>query len=68
MSLKPSQVLPSSTGVIGWRLPVDAMVKALPSLVAKLTGGSVLPAAEGIVTTGLYPKVRRAQVGAGPAM
>ncbi len=32
---------------------------------AALARGSILPAAEGIVTTDLYPKVRRAQLGAG---
>ncbi len=62
LKLKPAQVLPSSTGVIGWQLPVDAMVRALPDT---LSPTSVLPAAEGIMTTDLYSKVRRAQVGAG---
>ncbi len=61
----PTQVLPSSTGVIGWGLPVEAMLAALPQAVAALAPGSILPAAEGIVTTDLYPKIRRAQVGAG---
>jgi glutamate N-acetyltransferase/amino-acid N-acetyltransferase len=41
------------------------MVAALPQAVASLEGGSVLPAAEGIVTTDLYPKVRRAAVAGG---
>jgi glutamate N-acetyltransferase/amino-acid N-acetyltransferase len=61
----PAQVLPSSTGVIGWALPVDAIMKSLPAAVAALSGGSIMPAAEGIVTTDLYPKVRRAAVGSG---
>jgi glutamate N-acetyltransferase/amino-acid N-acetyltransferase len=65
LNLTPGQVLPSSTGVIGWRLPVEAMVEALPAAVAALSPASALPAAEGIVTTDLYPKVRRAQVGPG---
>lgn len=60
-----SAVLPCSTGVIGWRLPIDAMVRALPQAVADLSGASVLPAAEGIVTTDLYPKVRRAELDGG---
>jgi glutamate N-acetyltransferase / amino-acid N-acetyltransferase len=60
-----TQVLPSSTGVIGWSLPVDAMVASLPAAVGSLAGGSILPAAEGIMTTDLYPKVRRAAVGGG---
>lgn len=65
LGMTAEQILPSSTGVIGWTLPVDAMVGALPQAIAALTEGSVLPAAEGIVTTDLYPKVRRATVGAG---
>jgi glutamate N-acetyltransferase/amino-acid N-acetyltransferase len=59
------EVLPSSTGVIGWGLPVDAISRSLPAAASALSGGSVMPAAEGIVTTDLYPKVRRAEVGAG---
>ena len=65
LGLAPAQVLPSSTGVIGWGLPVEAMLAALPQAVASLAGGSVLPAAEGIVTTDLYPKVRRADLAGG---
>jgi len=65
LGLAPGEVLPSSTGVIGWRLPVDAMTTALPRAVAALQRGSILPAAEGIVTTDLYPKVRRAACGQG---
>lgn len=65
LTLPATQILPSSTGVIGWKLPVDAMISALPETVATLTGSSILPAAEGIVTTDLYPKVRRKSVGAG---
>ncbi|HYP17052.1 MAG TPA: bifunctional ornithine acetyltransferase/N-acetylglutamate synthase [Opitutus sp.] len=65
LGLSGSQVLPSSTGVIGWSLPADAIVGALPEAVRSLAGESILPAAEGIVTTDLYPKIRRAAVGKG---
>jgi glutamate N-acetyltransferase/amino-acid N-acetyltransferase len=65
LGLAPAQVLPSSTGVIGWTLPGEAMIAALPQAVGALTSGSVLPAAEGIVTTDLYPKVRRADIAGG---
>lgn len=65
LGLAATQVLPCSTGVIGWSLPVEAMGRALPELTTALRAGSVLPAAEGIVTTDLYPKVRRAEVGSG---
>jgi glutamate N-acetyltransferase / amino-acid N-acetyltransferase len=63
--MNAAQVLPSSTGVIGWTLPVDAIVSAVPHAARALEGKSILPAAEGIVTTDLYPKIRRASVGAG---
>ena len=65
LNLAPGQILPSSTGVIGWGLPVDAIMDALPQTSASLTSTSILSAAEGIVTTDLYPKIRRANVGSG---
>jgi len=65
LGLPATAVLPCSTGVIGWGLPVDAMLQALPEAVAALRPGSAMPMAEGIVTTDLYPKVRRATVGQG---
>ena len=65
LSLTAEEVLPASTGVIGWRLPVEAMREAVPRAVAALQSRSILPAAEAIMTTDLYPKVRRARVGPG---
>ena len=65
LKLPPKQILPSSTGVIGWTLPAEAMIGALPAAVAALAPGSILPAAEGIVTTDLYPKIRRADLPGG---
>lgn len=65
LGLAPAEILPCSTGVIGWGLPVEAMSAALPQAAASLAAGSILPAAEGIVTTDLYPKIRYATVGAG---
>jgi len=65
LGLSLAEVWPSSTGVIGWSLPVEAISAALPAAVEALSGGSILPAAEGIVTTDLYPKVRRAGIEGG---
>ncbi len=62
LGLAGSNVFPSSTGVIGWRLPVDAMCKAMPQALAARQAESALPAAEGIMTTDLYPKLRRAEL------
>ncbi len=65
LGLAASEVLPASTGVIGWRLPEAGMIAALPAAAAALQDRTVLPAAEAIMTTDLYPKVRRAEVGDG---
>ena len=56
---------PASTGVIGWKLPVEQMLPAIPSLVEKLNGGSVLPVAKAIMTTDAFPKVRCVSAGEG---
>ena len=65
LGLQSRQVLPNSTGVIGWRMPIDAMLAALPDAAASLGQRSLLDAATSIMTTDLYPKVRRAPVGRG---
>ena len=65
LKLAPNQVLPSSTGVIGWSLPAEAIIGALPKACAALTSTSILTAAEGIVTTDLYPKIRSARLAGG---
>jgi glutamate N-acetyltransferase/amino-acid N-acetyltransferase len=60
LGIPASAVLPSSTGVIGWKLPVAQMLPAIPGAVAALSDAQgILPAAEGICTTDLYPKIRR---------
>ncbi|NOY08807.1 MAG: bifunctional glutamate N-acetyltransferase/amino-acid acetyltransferase ArgJ [Spirochaetes bacterium] len=61
----PMEFIPCSTGIIGWKLPADKIIGALPGLVNNLKGGSVLPAAEAIMTTDSYPKVRHRKVGEG---
>ena len=58
-------LFPSSTGVIGWSLPVDAMIKSLPALAGSLQAHSALPAAQGIMTTDTFPKLRSLKLGSG---
>ena len=58
-------VFPSSTGVIGWSLPEDAMKKSLPVLAGSLQNSSALSAAKGIMTTDAFPKLRSISVGDG---
>lgn len=48
-------VLATSTGVIGWPLPVDRIVAAIPALVSRLGPGS-MPAARAMMTTDSFPK------------
>jgi len=60
-----SRILPASTGVVGWKLPVQSMKSALPELVDSLQRKSILPVARAIMTTDSYPKVHREQVGEG---
>ncbi len=62
----PAQnLLPASTGVIGWRLPVAALCTATPALAASLGTTTPLAAAEAIMTTDAYPKLRSARTPAG---
>ncbi len=60
-----SYVLPSSTGVIGWRLPFQAVIDAVPRVLETMQSTSILPAAAGIITTDRYPKIRAASVAGG---
>jgi glutamate N-acetyltransferase/amino-acid N-acetyltransferase len=65
LGISADEVLAASTGVIGWRLPVPEMEAHLPRAAAALQSHTALPAAEGIMTTDLYPKVRRVDLGSG---
>ncbi len=57
--------IPSSTGVIGWSLPLEAMESALPGLKESLQSDSLLPFAEAIMTTDAWPKTRSEKCGEG---
>ena len=59
------QILPSSTGVIGWRIPIEEMLAAVPAAAATVGNCDLLDAAQSIMTTDLYPKVRRVRTGKG---
>jgi len=52
-------VLPSSTGIIGWRLPAEELAKdVVPIAVQSLQSDSAFNAARDIITTDRYPKLR----------
>ena len=59
------EYFPASTGIIGWRLPVEDMVKNISRLVGELAPGTGVNLAKGIMTTDSYPKLRSADVGDG---
>ncbi len=56
LGIPESLVIPSSTGVIGGRLPIDKMKKALPKLVKNLRADGFIDVADGIMTTDAFPK------------
>ncbi|NBV65145.1 MAG: hypothetical protein EBR71_11925, partial [Planctomycetes bacterium] len=60
----PAAVLTNSTGVIGKRLPIDRMLKAIPALAAACTSGSCEPFERGIMTTDTQPKMSTRTVAA----
>ncbi len=68
LSIGERNVLPASTGIIGWRLPVREMCAALPDLVRKRANGSALPVAQAIMTTDNYPKLASRTVCGGTVM
>ena len=56
LSIKPEQVLPFSTGVIGQLLPVESIEKSANNLVNSLTKEGLVNVAKGILTTDLVEK------------
>jgi len=56
LSIKPEQVLPFSTGVIGQLLPVESIEKSANKLVNSLTKEGLGNVAKGILTTDLVEK------------
>ena len=52
-----AQVFLASTGVIGQRLPLPRMMKAVPSLVQSLSPYGLPAVAQAIMTTDTFPKL-----------
>jgi glutamate N-acetyltransferase / amino-acid N-acetyltransferase len=62
LGLKPTQVLPFSTGVIMEVLPVERIEAGLPAALASLQSSNWADAAAGIMTTDTLPKAASRQV------
>lgn len=57
LSIPEAQLFLASTGVIGQRLPTARMIKAIPSLIEKLSDQGLPSIAEAIMTTDTFPKL-----------
>ena len=60
-----SSYFPSSTGIIGWKLPEKEIIENLESLVSKLDTQDITNAAKAIMTTDAFPKVRSIELNGG---
>ena len=65
LRIDESLVIPSSTGVIGERLPAGKIKKSIPRLVRGLGEDNVREAAEAIMTTDAFPKYSSRQFSVG---
>ncbi|GEM48084.1 bifunctional glutamate N-acetyltransferase/amino-acid acetyltransferase ArgJ [Deinococcus cellulosilyticus] len=63
LGIKPEDILPSSTGVIGRQLPMDIIRAGIQGVGRDLKDGHLEDAAVAIMTTDTRPKVRSAQIG-----
>ncbi|MBN1696772.1 MAG: bifunctional ornithine acetyltransferase/N-acetylglutamate synthase [Spirochaetales bacterium] len=65
LGIEGSLLIPSSTGIIGWRLPLKEMKEGLPGLAGSLSRDSLFPVARAIMTTDAFPKARSETLGEG---
>lgn len=57
VGVSETEVIPSSTGVIGVQMPMDRLTAAIPALVSGLTDGTLEDVAQAIMTTDTFPKI-----------
>lgn len=63
LDILPEDILPSSTGVIGQQLPMEKIRKGINNLKFNMTEGGFEKAAEAIMTTDTYPKIKVSKIG-----
>ena len=63
LEIPPEDILPSSTGVIGQQLPIETFRRELSGLKGQLLPDNLGSAAQAIMTTDTYPKLRSRRVG-----
>ena len=60
IGIEPKEIIVNSTGVIGVKLPVDAIIAGTPELIKSLSKDNI-PAAEAIMTTDTFTKSHAAR-------
>ncbi|MDQ2885208.1 MAG: bifunctional glutamate N-acetyltransferase/amino-acid acetyltransferase ArgJ [Chloroflexota bacterium] len=63
LGIAPADVLPSSTGVIGWQLPMEKVREGIRGFAQEMQSGQLDRAALAIMTTDTRPKMRAARIG-----
>ncbi|HTI14523.1 MAG TPA: bifunctional glutamate N-acetyltransferase/amino-acid acetyltransferase ArgJ [Dictyobacter sp.] len=63
LDIKPEDVLPSSTGVIGWQLPMERLRAGIKGFGQEMQEGQLHMSAQAIMTTDTRPKLRYCKVG-----
>jgi glutamate N-acetyltransferase / amino-acid N-acetyltransferase len=63
LHIDPHDILPSSTGVIGWPLPMEKMRAGIVGIGQQLQEGQLHLCAQGIMTTDTHPKIGARRVG-----
>ncbi|WP_152655294.1 bifunctional glutamate N-acetyltransferase/amino-acid acetyltransferase ArgJ [Oceanobacillus sp. CFH 90083] len=63
LDIASEDILPSSTGVIGYPLPMDKIRAGIKNLKSNLAEGGLDKSAEAIMTTDTYPKLKMCKVG-----
>lgn len=61
LGVPETEVVPSSTGVIGVQMPMERVRAAIPGLVAGLADGTLDDVAQAIMTTDTFPKISSRQ-------
>src|SRR5258708_5898936 len=63
LGISPQDVLPSSTGVIGWQLPIEKIRSGIQGIGSELQEGQLHLCAQAIMTTDTHPKIRACKIG-----
>ena len=63
LRIDPQDILPSSTGVIGWQLPMERIRAGIGGIGQQVQEGQLHLCAQGIMTTDTHPKIGVRRIG-----